>query len=403
MTRPLPPSPRRPRRTPTAGAGIRLLIAGVVVGSALAAWPGASAAVDPGHAEVQRVLDRAVAEAGAPGIVAEVRDGQRSWFGSAGVADTETGRRRVRPDRFRIGSTTKTFTAIVVLQLAAERRLRLDDPVERWLPGVVQGHGHDGSQITIRQLLNQTSGIFNYAMAPEALSRFTGPAFLQHRYDSYRPEQLVQIAMSHPPTFEPGTSWAYSNTNYILAGMIIQRVTGRTFADQVSRRIIGPLGLTGTSVPGDDPALPSPHGRHYSKLGLPDPDAPVYDVTEMNPSTAWAAGGMISTAPDLNRFFSALLGGRLLPPDQQREMFTTVSTDGAGWIPDTRYGLGVFSQTLPCRVTVWGNGGAIHGSWSSAMGSRDGRRVVSQNINGDWLGLGIFNQVLQAAFCPGPD
>jgi D-alanyl-D-alanine carboxypeptidase len=123
----------------------------------------------------------------------------------------------------------------------------------------------------------------------------------------------------------------------------------------------------------------------------------------MNPSTAWAAGGMVSTAGDLNRFFSALLGGRLLPPDQQREMFITVSTDGAGWIPDTRYGLGVFSQTLPCGVTVWGNGGAIHGSWSYAMGSRDGRRLVSQNINGDWLGLGIFNEVLQAEFCPGPD
>jgi D-alanyl-D-alanine carboxypeptidase len=201
MTRPLPPSPRRPRRTRTARAGIRLLIAGVVVGSVLAAFPRSSAAVDPGHAEVQRVLDRAVAEAGAPGIVAEVRDGQTSWFGSAGVADTETGRKRVRPDRFRIGSTTKTFTAIVILQLAAERRLRLDDPVERWLPGVVQGHGHDGSRITIRQLLNQTSGIFNYTMAPEALSRFIGPAFLEHRYDSYRPEQLVQIAMAHPPTF----------------------------------------------------------------------------------------------------------------------------------------------------------------------------------------------------------
>jgi D-alanyl-D-alanine carboxypeptidase len=375
----------------------------VVVGSVLAAFPRSSAAVDPGHAEVQRVLDRAVAEAGAPGIVAEVRDGQTSWFGSAGVADTETGRARVRPDRFRIGSTSKTFTAIVILQLAAERRLRLDDPVERWLPGVVQGHGHDGSRITIRQLLNQTSGIFNYTMDPEALSRFIGHAFLEHRYDSYRPEQLVQIAMSHPPTFEPGTSWAYSNTNYILAGMIIERVTGRAFADQVSRRIIGPLGLTGTYVPGDDPALPRPHGRHYSKLLLPDPDAPVYDVTEMNPSTAWAAGGMVSTAGDLNRFFSALLGGRLLPPDQQREMFITVSTDGAGWIPDTRYGLGVFSQTLPCGVTVWGNGGAIHGSWSYAMGSRDGRRLVSQNINGDWLGLGIFNEVLQAEFCPGPD
>jgi D-alanyl-D-alanine carboxypeptidase len=110
-----------------------------------------------------------------------------------------------------------------VLQLAADGELSLDDTVERWLPGVVHGSGHDGNKITIRHLLNQTSGIFNYVLDPEAVSRYVGLGFLEHRYDRYRPEQLVATAMSHPPAFEPGTNWGYSNTNFVLAGMIIEK------------------------------------------------------------------------------------------------------------------------------------------------------------------------------------
>ncbi|GAU67888.1 alkaline D-peptidase [Streptomyces sp. NBRC 110611] len=111
-----------------------------------------------------------MSEGGSPGIVAEVRDGRRSWFGTAGVADTDTGRQRKPQEQYRIGSSAKTFTATVVLQLVAEHKLSLDDTVEKWLPGVVHGHGHDGSKISVRRLLNHTSGIYNYAMDP-ALNR----------------------------------------------------------------------------------------------------------------------------------------------------------------------------------------------------------------------------------------
>ncbi|GAU67887.1 serine-type D-alanyl-D-alanine carboxypeptidase [Streptomyces sp. NBRC 110611] len=207
--------------------------------------------------------------------------------------------------------------------------------------------------------------------------------------------------MTHRPAFAPGTSWGYSNTNYYLAGMIVERITGRPLADEISRRITRPLGLTRTYLPDRGTVIPGPHPRHYSKLHRDTvPDAKVYDVADMDQSTSWAAGGMVSSAEDMNRFFSALLGGRLLPPAQQREMFTTVPSKD--YIPGvTGYGLGVLSQKLPCGRTVWGNGGATWGSWSYTMGTRDGRHMLAQNINADWIPahIGVFPDVLQAEFC----
>ncbi|WP_433417815.1 serine hydrolase domain-containing protein [Microtetraspora malaysiensis] len=379
-----------------ARAGVGLLVAGAMTaGGAMTAPAASSAVVAPGQVEVRQVLDRAVTEGGIPGILTEIRDGHGRWFGSAGVADTATGRKRMPQHRFRIGSTTKTFVATVALQLVAEGRLSLDDTVDEWLPGLVHGNGHDGGKITIRQLLNNTSGIFNYLQDQEAVNRYPTPT----------PRQLVRIAMSRPPSFEPGTSWEYSQTNYVLAGMVIERVTGSTLAGEVSRRIARPLGLAGTYLPrGGDPKIRGPHSRHYSKLNLPDPNATIYDVTELNPSPFWAAGGMISTAGDLGRFFGALLGGRLLPPAQQKEMFTMVPTKD--WIPDTTYGLGVSSVTLSCGATVWGMGGAIFGSWTYTYGTRDGKHMIAANVNGDWAKgdwkdpIGVFTDVLRAEFCP---
>ncbi|MFJ7330788.1 serine hydrolase domain-containing protein [Streptomyces cyaneofuscatus] len=347
-----------------------------------------------GYEAVQRLLQQAVTQGGLPGILAEVYDGDRQWFGTAGVADTRSGRKRSQQDRFRIGSISKTFVATVVLQLAAEGRLSLDDTAEQWLPGVVHGHHHDGARVDIRMLLNHTSGIFNYTDDQEALNR----------HETHPPESLVQIAMSHPPTFTPGSGWAYSNTNYVLAGMIIERASGRAIAEEITERISRPLGLAGTYLPrGSDPTIHGPHSRHYTKLFQADPGAPVHDATELDSSMFWAAGGMISTAGDLSRFFRALLGGRILPADQQRDMFTTVPT--RDWIPNAAYGLGVSSVRLPCGKTVWGMGGALFGSWSYAYGARDGEQTVITNVNGDWSNgvwddpIGIFSDLLQAKFC----
>lgn len=339
--------------------------------------------------DLQTILDQAVADGGVPGILADVRDGSRTWFGTAGE--------RKQSDRFRIGSLTKAFTSTVVLQLDAEGELSLDDTVERRLPGLVP----NGGEITVRRLLNQTSGLFNYTMDEKLLARYVGPGFLKHRFDRVTPEELVKAAMAYPPAFAPGEGWGYSNTNFVLAGMIIEKVTGRSYAEEVERRIARPLDLTGTYVPGDDTALRGPHSRHYSKLMLPDPDAEIHDATEMDASSAWAAGGMVSTSGDLHRFFHALLGGRLLPAEQLEEMFTGVSTEGSGWIPGTTYGLGVFWQRLSCGTTVWGGGGAINGSWTYAMGSRDGEHFLVGNVSGDWGDpIGIFTRLLEAEFRP---
>ncbi|MFJ9682684.1 serine hydrolase domain-containing protein [Streptomyces sp. NPDC101194] len=346
------------------------------------------------HEAIQRLLRQAVTRGGLPGILAEVRDGDRQWFGTAGVADTRTGRKRSLQDRFRIGSISKTFVATVVLRLAAEGRLSLDDTVEQWLPGLVHGHHHDGARVNIRMLLNHTSGIFNYTDDQEALNR----------HETHTPESSVRIAVSHPPAFTPGSGWAYSNTNYVLAGLIIERATGRTLAEEITERISGPLGLTGTYLPhGSDPTIHGPHSRHYTKLFRTDPGAPVHDATELDSSMFWAAGGMISTAGDLNRFFGALLGGRILPPREHHDMFTTVPT--RDWISHAAYGLGVSSVRLPCGKTVWGMGGALFGSWSYSYGARGGEQMVTTNVNGDWSEggwddpIGIFTDLLQARFC----
>ncbi|MER5646303.1 serine hydrolase domain-containing protein [Streptosporangium sp. NPDC002524] len=329
---------------------------------------------------LQRALDQVVAGGGGPGVVAEFRDARSApWFGTAGVADMTTGRERRPGEHFRIGSLTKAFTGTVVLQLVAEEKLTLDDTVAKWLPGVVEEHlGADGTKITVRQLLNHTSGL------PDAV-----------------------LGQEPAPPEEPGTRFIYSKVNYNLAGMIVELATGRTLAEEIEHRLARPLHLTGTYLPGI-PGLPgaeetvrAPHARHYSKLGESDPGAEIHDITEMDVSWAGAAGGMVSTTSDLHEFLNALLGGRLLPPAQQEEMFTTVSTEGSGWVPDTEYGLGVYSQRLPCGVTLWGGGGFIHGSMSYAMGDRQGTRVLVSNLNGDWNDfLETFATLFETRFRP---
>ncbi|SFI68392.1 D-alanyl-D-alanine carboxypeptidase [Streptosporangium canum] len=392
-----------------------LLITAVTLAGAATAAPAAadSRADAPGHAQVQKALDQAVTDGGAPGMVAEVRDRRGRWFGSAGVADTRTGRERQPQDRFRIGSAAKPFTATVVLQLAAEGKLSLDDTVDKWLPGLVEGNDNDGGTITVRHLLNHTSGIFNYGNDKEEFAKFSGPAWLEHRYDAYPPEQLVKIGLRNPRSFEaPGDGFVYSNTGYILAGMIVEKVTGKTLAGEIERRIVRPLGLTGTYLPGKETKIRGPHPRHYSTLFATETDAKVYDVTDQSATTGWAAGGMVSTVGDLHRFVSALLRGKLLPPTQQREMFTMVKTgikmpDGTWkdtWIPDTTYGTGVFSWELSCGVKVWGIGGAITGGFSFAMGTRDAEHMIATNVTIDQYGrhnsLDMSKTVLEAEFCP---
>ncbi|MGW2558905.1 serine hydrolase domain-containing protein [Streptomyces sp. NPDC001514] len=380
---------------------VRTALTGAVVAAAVAATAfaaPATAAAEPrtggGHDGTRAAVEAAV-RAGVPGVVARAQDPRGTWDGTTGLGNTATGRERLPQDRFRVGSITKTFVATVLLQLEAEGRLNLDDTVEKWLPGVVRGNGHDGRKITVRQLLNHTSGIYSYTGDPGFGAKVFGPGFFEHRYDTWKDRELVAVAMTHKPEFAPGTGWSYSNTNYVLAGMVIGKVTGRPYGQEVERRILRPLKLHATSVPGTAATMPRPSGRAYSKLS-DDPAADtVHDVTELNPSIAGAAGEMISSTSDLQRFYRALLGGKLLPAPQLKEMTNTVPLSPEA--PQYGYGLGLMRTELSCGKEVWGHGGGIHGSTSEAVTTRDARHSLALNFNADWTGDPAA--VIEAEFC----
>ncbi|MFF9085470.1 serine hydrolase domain-containing protein [Streptomyces sp. NPDC014991] len=380
-------------RVRTTLAGTAALLLSVALAAPAVAAAGPAAPARHGHTATRAAVEATVRD-GVPGVTATANDAHGTWSTTAGVGDTRTGAPRSAADRYRVGSITKTFVATVLLQLEAEGRLSLDDKVDEWLPGVVRGHGHDGRAITVRQLLNHTSGIYSYTEDEDfARTYFLADGFLRHRYDTLTPQDLVAMAMRHSPYFAPGTSWHYSNTNYVLAGMVIAKVTGHPYATEIRHRILGPLHLTATSVPGTRVTVPRPSSRAYGKLAA-TATGPTYDVTELNPSLASSAGEMISDSADLDRFYSALLRGKLLPPRQLKEMKTTVKTDE---VPGAGYGLGLQETVLDCGVHVWGHGGGIHGSKSAAVTTADGRHSLALNLNADWTG--DPDAVVAAEFC----
>jgi D-alanyl-D-alanine carboxypeptidase len=330
-------------------AGVAVSVQPTVANATLASTTAAGAGNDADQARLGQLLDRLTTVDGGPGALLHLRDRHGSTVLTSGVADVTSQAPVPRDSRFRIGSMTKPFVATVVLQLVGEDRVSLDAAVEHYLPGVVRGNGNDGRKITVRQLLQHTSGLPDYLSYLDMQEVLNDP--LAHR-DT---RDLVNLALAHPPTFAPGTDWHYSNTNYLLAGMLIEKVTGHTWAEEVRRRIITPLDLRETSVPDDATAIPGPHPRGYVRPGQ---DAPLLDVTAFNPSIAGSAGGIISSGADIDRFLGALVDGRLLHPAQLREMMRTRPT---GDSDGRAYGLGLESRPLPCGGLYWGHGGDIIG------------------------------------------
>ncbi|WP_416962461.1 serine hydrolase domain-containing protein [Streptomyces sp. Agncl-13] len=327
---------------------------------------------------LQQSVD-AIQRTGTVAVVAQSTGPEGRRYATTGVSDTATGRAARAIDKFRIASSTKAFVATVMLQLVGEGRVSLDDSVEHWLPGVVDGNGNDGNAITVRQLLNHTSGLFNYTADFPAIASVDG--FEADRYTTWTPQQLVGIAMRHAPDFAPGTQWEYSNTNYIVAGMIIQKATGHTWQQEVTRRVIRPLGLRDTSAPDTSARIPGQHLHGYSDFGG---SGPTIDVTELNPTAAGSAGAMISTTNDLTRFFSALLGGRLLRPAQLAEMKTTVRAASLDPVwPGARYGLGLMEIPLTCGGVYYSHAGDLMGYTTRDGVSADGRRTVVLEATGD--------------------
>ncbi|MFE3017915.1 serine hydrolase domain-containing protein [Streptomyces sp. NPDC059256] len=345
------------------------------------------------HTETQRAMDDLVA-AGIPGIVAGARDKHGTWRSTSGIGNLNTGAPRGVNDRFRVASITKTFVATVLLQMEAEGRLDLDDTVDRHLPGVVRGNGNDGRKITVRQLLNHTSGLFDYLGDAAYQKKYMeAPGFLKHRYDTVTPDLAVRTALSHRPEFKPGTRFSYSNTNYVLSALIIEAVGGKTYEDEVRKRIIRPLGLHGTTMPENTSHVPGPHSRAYSLLSNDPTATKVYDVTLQNASQSWADGDIISTTADLNRFYSALMRGKLLSKKQLNAMKTTVRDSDD---PRTGYGLGIATFTTSCGIKLWGHSGGWLGSLSHALTTEDGSHTLAYNLNGDW---GWSSYIEEGEFC----
>ncbi|WTL45608.1 beta-lactamase family protein [Streptomyces sp. NBC_01497] len=323
--------------------------------------------VDPLQREVNAIHDT-----GTVGVLAEVGTPHARHDARAGTAELGTGKPVPWDGRFRIGSATKTFTATVVLQLVGEGRISLDDTVEHWLPGVVRGDGHDGRAITVRQLLQHTGGIPEVEGDIPALH--TAAGYRAERLRTYTPEELVGLAMRHPAPAAPGT-FSYSDTNYILLGMLIKKATGRSWAQEVRTRIIRPLDLADTMTPSSFPFIPGPHAHGYTAF---DTDATI-DVTEFNPSAADASGSIISTAHDMNRFYTALIGGRLLAPAQFDEMTTTVPAPELG----ADYGLGLGKFPLSCGGSYFTHPGGLSGYQTWVGVTPDASRSVVLLVTGD--------------------
>ncbi|MCX4528776.1 MULTISPECIES: serine hydrolase [unclassified Streptomyces] len=374
----------RPRRSGRAAAAVAAVALAVMATGALAP-PSAFAAAKPDG--VQQGLDALVRTDGLPGALASVKDREgRTRTYTAGVGDLATGAKVPADGQVRIGSNTKTFTAVVVLQLVGEGKIDLDGMVDDYLPGLLRGEGIDGSHITVRQLLQHTSGVPDYgADIPDDT--------LRSRY--FEPRDLLDIALKHKADFAPGEKWAYSNTNYVVAGLIVQKVTGRPLAEEVERRIVKRLGLRHTYFPAPgDRTIRETHPRGYQRDTA---DAPLRDFTEIDPSAGWAAGQMISTNSDVNQFFAALLGGRLLPPAQLAQMRTTVPVGDTG----AGYGLGLMSRPLSCGGVYWGHGGDIAGYETRGGVTDDGRAasVAVTTVPTDLAATRRVEKVVDTALC----
>ncbi|MFI9449935.1 serine hydrolase domain-containing protein [Amycolatopsis sp. NPDC052450] len=328
------------------------------------------------HRTLQRDADTLV-ENGSPGVLVELSAAKGSVKVRSGYGDLRTKTPVPWNGHFRIASFSKTFLSATMLQLVGEGRLSLEDTVEKWLPGVVRGNGNDGGAITVRQLLQHTSGLHDY-MAE--LDIATEKGFLRHRFDRLSAAEAVKLAVGKPPAFEPGKSWGYSNTNYVLAGMVTEKVTGRDWQQEIADRIVRPLGLRETSLPYTSPFIPAPHARAYDRFVVEGSNPPLLgrrvDVTLMNPSMGGGADGSInSTTEDGNKFLRALLGGKVLSPAMLAEMKKTVPAPRLG-----AYGLGLVKSTASCG-DYWGHGGALPGFLTGNGVTEDGKRSVMVSLN----------------------
>jgi D-alanyl-D-alanine carboxypeptidase len=268
--------------------------------------------------DLDAALKKSFRESDAPGVVAAVQTPEYTWVRALGVANRTSGEPMTPEVHHRIGSVTKTFTATLLLQAADKGLLSLDDTIDQYVKGVP-----NGDKITLRQMADMTSGIASYTEDDQWVKEWSSDP-----YRVWKPEELAQAGIKDSPQFDPGTKWYYSNTNYILLGLVLEQVTGKPIGDLYRAQIIEPLRLKNTSFPDPaDSSIPEPHAQGYTLQGKSSGDKPV-DVTDWSPSEAWTAGAMISTVEDLLVYGRALGTGKgLLPPKQQSERLDSFVSD----------------------------------------------------------------------------
>jgi D-alanyl-D-alanine carboxypeptidase len=344
----------------------------------------APAAAAPARPDFQALTD-AIVDAGAPGAVVTVEDGDGTWTGTSGAGKLWTGSDPNPQGRIRIGSITKTFTATMVLQLVEEGAIELDAPIDRYLPGVLPYE----EDVTVRQLLQQNSGVPDYEddLWPDARTA------AQHRFASYEPEELVAIATQDP--LVPSEEFHYSNTNYILLGMLIEEVAQRDLAAELRERILIPADLDRTYLAGAFPFMPSPAMRGYEALGAEGD--PLTDLTAFNMTASWSTGAIVSTQAEVNRFFEALLSGDLLGDELLAEMKTTIPA-----FPGFGYGLGLAGGE-PCGTPIWGHVGGSVGyltySFSDDTAEHQITITVNQSLTAAPEVSDAITAMVGAAFC----
>ena len=347
----------------------------------LAVWVSAAPAATPRRVSLPQ-LARSLVKAGAPGAIVYVRTPTATRSGAAGFADRDAHRTMRASDRYRIASVSKAFVSVVVLQLEAEAKLDIDDSVEKWLPGVVP----NGAVITLRELMNHTSGIYDYTEDPSFAT-----AILANPSAPWSPRALAAIGVAHDPYFAPGSNYHYSNTNYILLGLVVEAVTAKPLGQSLQERIFTPIGLTATSFPlGIELDATFVHG--YVSLN----GSPLFDVTPLlSPSYAWAAGAIVSDARDVTTFYRALLTGRLLRAAQLNEMKQATGVAGT-------YGLGISTTFTNCG-RAFGHDGDFPGWRNEVVATANGKRqaVVMVNVDDTFVSWSRIQSDAKRALCRG--
>ncbi len=350
-------------------------------------------------AQVLRDQISQITKDGPPGILLMVKSRDLSLQLSTGIADIATQEKATTGDAWRIASVTKLVTASIIMQLIQEHQIRLDDRLSAYLPNSVRL----ASDISIRQLLNNTSGIPDYLAAPHVPLNVSARHLSANLVRQRPTPRLLTDARSQRRRFAPGSQYDYSNTNYLLLGLIIEKVTGRSFQGAVRDRIIAPLKLMRTEFPDSKGSIHTRHLRGYvpGDLGtkaFSDKNS-LIDVTTHDYFLG-GDGGLYSTLDETTRILRYVLGGNSIEDSLRREMVTNMNQDHDGFY---RYGLGVMEFTLPCQLRVYGHEGRDLGIYTVALldPKHDRSFVLAANMSfgHEWGIQRRIDQLRNDVFC----